>query len=522
MHQALELRVRWILNEYLRKRFADVPRPVLLDMGRYEVTGSRRANLLLESRFSVHTLPGPEAGATEWVPEERTDWEEIADGYFDVVLAAHVLEHYLRPWAAFKEIARSLKPGGVVCVVEPGLSERPAVAGEENRETPVSIPSYLRHPRLPDHHRFDAAGLAALAESYGLKIAHASMNMAPENPPDGWFAYSEVVLIAEKPVVPEVPDPVVAPSLLPVSLPRYLRERNHAPMIAGNRYFSAFRDRGKKLSVVGPCHARALAIYLRRALHGFSVKYFPTDAVVEQSGGMVFQPRNRDYENSDVVVAIDSPGLEDVCCPGGTVIRFPVVTFCGFHPDFLAPTIRWQGVRGSCIAAECFLRGWSEEKTLSMFTHDTYSRLGYYLAWDEACERLDGVLALQGLDLGHFLPGWMRRGVFMCEAFHPRDFVLKDIIDFQLDRAGIAVDTSVEADHYTHELTGRVPVYPEIARYLHMPEAGSYLFRRTNPAFPPWHWEDCINLDEYINLSFEGYRQDAGILLQAFGRVPEL
>jgi SAM-dependent methyltransferase len=43
----------------------------------------------------------------------------IADGHYDVVLAANVLEHVRKPWIWMRELVRVVRPGGLIVTVNP-------------------------------------------------------------------------------------------------------------------------------------------------------------------------------------------------------------------------------------------------------------------------------------------------------------------------------------------------------------------------------------------------------------------
>ena len=60
--------------------------------------------------------PGPNV---DLVPADPFSWAEIASGSFDVVISGQTFEHNPYPWVTLAEIARVLRPGGVVFVTAP-------------------------------------------------------------------------------------------------------------------------------------------------------------------------------------------------------------------------------------------------------------------------------------------------------------------------------------------------------------------------------------------------------------------
>ncbi|MDR1922001.1 MAG: methyltransferase domain-containing protein [Candidatus Adiutrix sp.] len=187
----VKTRLRWL-------REAWFPRPAepgikirLLDIGRYDQDQERLALLTGEdldySRLQPAQVDQPEIPALN--PHR---WPEIDDESLDLVVGATALEHVKYPWLTFAEMARVLKPGGRICLIEPGLSE----ITPEGKNI-----SFNKHAYLPDYYRFSPAALAGLAEYAGLRPLHASLNQAPAGAdPAAWFSPRGLVLLAaEKP-----------------------------------------------------------------------------------------------------------------------------------------------------------------------------------------------------------------------------------------------------------------------------------------------------------------------------------
>jgi SAM-dependent methyltransferase len=123
-------------------------------------------------------------------------WNEIRDNYCDVVISGQVFEHIEFPWLTMLEIARVVKPNGLVCIIAPnglGLHRYPV-----------------------DCWRFYSDGMIALAKWAGLEIAHVSTNLAPEGVSIEWYGeWQDCMLIAYKPEHPlkaDIADYVCSPS----------------------------------------------------------------------------------------------------------------------------------------------------------------------------------------------------------------------------------------------------------------------------------------------------------------------
>ena len=107
-------------------------------------------------------------------------WEEISDNFCDVLICGQVFEHIEFPWLIFSEIARVVKPNGIICIIVPSMSGL--------HRYPVNCQNYF------------SDGMIALAKYEGFKIMHASTNLAPVNAPVSWYGSSEdTFLVSIKP-----------------------------------------------------------------------------------------------------------------------------------------------------------------------------------------------------------------------------------------------------------------------------------------------------------------------------------
>ena len=94
-------------------------------------------------------------------PDCRADLERLpfADSSLTVVVSREVFEHLADPWAAIREAARVLRPGGLLYL------QTPFVIG--------------RHAGPSDYWRFTRQGLERLIESSGLRVERLETAVGP-------------------------------------------------------------------------------------------------------------------------------------------------------------------------------------------------------------------------------------------------------------------------------------------------------------------------------------------------------
>lgn len=88
----------------------------VLDVGSQDINGSYR-QMFLElgcSYTGTDIVTGPNVDVISTF--DRLLFEDNA---FDVVISGQCLEHAERPWMLVREMARVLKPGGIVCWIAP-------------------------------------------------------------------------------------------------------------------------------------------------------------------------------------------------------------------------------------------------------------------------------------------------------------------------------------------------------------------------------------------------------------------
>ena len=83
--------------------------------------GSRDVNGTMRGIFSGHEYTGfdIEPGPGVDVVLANSEANPFPDGSFDAVISANTLEHTRRPWVIVREMARVLKPGGVMFLLVP-------------------------------------------------------------------------------------------------------------------------------------------------------------------------------------------------------------------------------------------------------------------------------------------------------------------------------------------------------------------------------------------------------------------
>lgn len=153
----------------------DQPGFRILEVGAREVTGAYglRRRLRHAEYVGFDYYPGPNVD----VAGDAHRLSELVSGRFDVVYSTAVLEHLAMPWVVAEEIARVLKPGGLVFI-----------------ETHFS---YSSHERPWHFFQFSDMGLRALfSPALGFECVEAAM----QNPIVGRFSWYADRYLRLKPV----------------------------------------------------------------------------------------------------------------------------------------------------------------------------------------------------------------------------------------------------------------------------------------------------------------------------------
>jgi hypothetical protein len=153
---------------------------------------------------------------------------------------------------------------------------------------------------------------------------------------------------------------------------------------------------------------------------------------------------------------------------GSRALRWPPITFRGFHPDcvyVLRDGRVADGIVGpyhSALLCAAWAEGLPPERAARLFNAFAYAALGYFGAFDEAAALLEPRARRHGFDLSAFLTA--PATPFMHTVNHPRVEILQSVAVQALDLAGIA--RSPTAPLPDDELAqGPVwPAYPELAQ----------------------------------------------------------
>jgi SAM-dependent methyltransferase len=168
-------RMQVFVDEHLTARRGQPLR--VLDIGSSDVNGTYRRCFQDPSWVYVglDLAPGP---GVDIVVRQPYRWKEVPAGSFDVVVSGQAFEHIEFPWVTILEVARVLRPGGLLCLIVPS-------SGPEHR-----------YPL--DCWRFYTDGLVALAHWADLDVVSAETHWHDEG--WGWESdqWHDAVLVAGK------------------------------------------------------------------------------------------------------------------------------------------------------------------------------------------------------------------------------------------------------------------------------------------------------------------------------------
>jgi 2-polyprenyl-3-methyl-5-hydroxy-6-metoxy-1,4-benzoquinol methylase len=180
MHKSSMLRMQWFKDNYCKKTNQNETITVL-DVGSQCVPGQSDSYKVFfsEPPFKYIGLDMIEGYNVDIVIKHPYQWDEVPDNFCDVLISGQVLEHVEFPWFTIAEIARVVKPRGLICLIAPSTAKL--------HRFPVHTQNYF------------SDGLIALAKYAGLKVIHASTNYAPLNAPLEWYSkIGDTILIAQK------------------------------------------------------------------------------------------------------------------------------------------------------------------------------------------------------------------------------------------------------------------------------------------------------------------------------------
>jgi len=183
MHKSSMLRMKWFKDNYL-KDLNEKQIIKVLDVGSQCVPGQSDTYKMLfsESQFIYIGLDMIEGHNVDIVVKNAYQWDEVHDNFCDVLISGQMFEHVEFPWFTILEIARVLKPQGLLCIIVPSM--------QGLHRYPVNCQNYF------------SDGLIALAKFAGLEIIHASTNYAPKGANPEWYSMfiQDSMLIAKKPL----------------------------------------------------------------------------------------------------------------------------------------------------------------------------------------------------------------------------------------------------------------------------------------------------------------------------------
>jgi SAM-dependent methyltransferase len=170
--------MKWFCENYCHD---DDKTKVVLDVGSYRVREQQSYREYFNSKsfeyFGLDMVEGPNVTIAVKAPYQ---WNEVADNFCDILISGQAFEHIEFPWLTIQEIARVVKPNGLICIIAPN--------GQSLHRYPV------------DCWRYFSDGMIALARWAGLEILHVSTNMAPEGASEKWYShYQDCMIIARKP-----------------------------------------------------------------------------------------------------------------------------------------------------------------------------------------------------------------------------------------------------------------------------------------------------------------------------------
>jgi SAM-dependent methyltransferase len=178
MHDSSMLRMKWFKENFCSN---DNKTKVVLDVGSYCVEGHQSYrdffNGDLFKYIGLDMAEGPNVTIRVKTPYQ---WNEVSDNFCDILISGQAFEHIEFPWITIREIARVVKPNGLICIIAPnglGLHRYPV-----------------------DCWRYYSDGMIALAKWAGLEILHVSTNLAPQGSSVEWYGHwQDCMLIARKP-----------------------------------------------------------------------------------------------------------------------------------------------------------------------------------------------------------------------------------------------------------------------------------------------------------------------------------
>jgi SAM-dependent methyltransferase len=175
------LRMQWFKENFLKE--IDTGKILtVLDVGSRCVPGqNNNYKIFFNTKyFNYIGLDMVEGYNVDIVLKKPYQWDEVQNNFCDVLICGQVFEHIEFPWITISEIARVVKPNGLICII---------------------VPSMATLHRYPVHcQNYFSDGMIALAKYTGLEIIHATTNFAPLKASFAWYGENaDTMVIAKKP-----------------------------------------------------------------------------------------------------------------------------------------------------------------------------------------------------------------------------------------------------------------------------------------------------------------------------------
>lgn len=157
MHRSSLINMQKFKDRYLKDRV----NLKVLDVGSQDICGSYREMFRDQQYVGFDIVEGKNVNIT--------DWNEIEDQSYDVVISGQAFEHIEHDFEVMKEISRVMKPGAQCCIIAPSQGPKHC---------------------LPDYRRYQTDDLKTLAQQAGLTVLQVRID---ETKP-----WNDCVLIATK------------------------------------------------------------------------------------------------------------------------------------------------------------------------------------------------------------------------------------------------------------------------------------------------------------------------------------
>lgn len=153
------------MTEFRDKYLIDEAGLSVLDVGSRDVCGTYRGLFPGYSYVYVgfDIIPGKNV--------DVTDWEEIGDNSYDVVISGQAFEHIEHDFEVLQEIMRVMKPGAYCCIIAPSKGPKHC---------------------LPDYRRYQVSDFQTLAWRVGLEIVQVRIDYESKS------EWDDCILIAQK------------------------------------------------------------------------------------------------------------------------------------------------------------------------------------------------------------------------------------------------------------------------------------------------------------------------------------